>query len=235
MMDTADIDIASVASVASAAAEVAQQQQHHDDDNNNNNNNNDSKTVEDSLVDPELNDTGSHTVDNGDNNNDDDVTNHNDNGNDDNDDDENDNDDNNSINNIAKEERLNPLQMQMQMDMQIPSNDNDINNNIANINSMNASNNINNISNMNNINSMNTNTIPTAINSQITHSRVKKQIVSGTKRAAQNRAAQKAFRQRRKSRIAQLEEIEASYKQILEENQHLKAENLLLKSKLNNN
>lgn len=63
--------------------------------------------------------------------------------------------------------------------------------------------------------------------------------VSNTKRAIQNRAAQKAFRERRKARIKQLESDSAQFKdcQVLvaalkKENEHLKDYILALQSKL---
>lgn len=71
----------------------------------------------------------------------------------------------------------------------------------------------------------------TAIDAVVESSKVKKS-VSNTKRAAQNRAAQRAFRQRRKTRIEQLENVELLYKAALQDVERLQAENDALKKKL---
>lgn len=71
----------------------------------------------------------------------------------------------------------------------------------------------------------------TAIDAVVESNKVKK-TVSNTKRAAQNRAAQRAFRQRRKTRIEQLENVELLYKAALQDVERLQAENEALKKQL---
>lgn len=57
-------------------------------------------------------------------------------------------------------------------------------------------------------------------------------VEQATKRAAQNRAAQRAFRARRKTRVHELEEMEAIHLQCESEKDKLRAEVAQLRAKL---
>lgn len=59
-----------------------------------------------------------------------------------------------------------------------------------------------------------------------------KKLVSNARRAAQNRESQRAFRQRRKAKMEELEREAALFKTVSEENQRLRAENEELKKRI---
>jgi hypothetical protein len=59
-----------------------------------------------------------------------------------------------------------------------------------------------------------------------------KKLISNARRAAQNRESQRAFRQRRKAKMEELEREAALFKTVSEENQRLRAENEELKKRI---